>query len=71
MLGNRPSPELISFAPECFETVGVETYWVVATLAPNYPHRFGSKAEAEAFAKKTGRVVTEKTAPIRKRVKWS
>ena len=68
---NRPAPHLISFAPECFETIGTKIVYVVVLSAPSYPVKFDSRAAAEEFAHKRGRTVTESVETIRRRVRWN
>lgn len=69
---SRPAAHLISFAPECFETIGTETVYTVARSAiRSGPAYFGTnKAAAEAYAKRTGRTVTETTRQVQRRVRW-
>jgi hypothetical protein len=69
--GPRPAPHLISFAPECFATVGERTVYAVAFPAPRYPERFDSREAAEERARKCGRTVTAHAEPVRVRVKWN
>ena len=70
-LGPRPSnPEEISFADECFAIDGCREEFVVVLSAPSYPAKFDTREAAEAFARKTGRVVTVRSKPIRRRVRW-
>jgi hypothetical protein len=70
----RPAnPADISFAPHCFAQDGVTVEWVVGgNLAPNYPSRFSSEAEAMAYARKTGRLnnVSRVESPRMVRVSW-
>jgi hypothetical protein len=68
----RPSDaSKISFAPECFETIGTREEYVVVLAAPSYPRNFGTdKAAAESFARKTRRCVTVDTIPVTRRVRW-
>lgn len=51
-----------------FEIAGYRTEYVVVLMAPRYPVRFTSKEQAEAFAAKRGRSVTETQVPIWRRV---
>ncbi len=51
-----------------FEIAGYRAAYVVTLMAPRYPVRFDNKAEAEAFAAKRNRVVTETQEPIWRRV---
>ena len=67
----RPAdPSKISFSPECFETIGSRTEYVVVLSAPNYPRTFTSLDEAEAFAAKRGRAVSTSEVPVTRRVRW-
>lgn len=70
----RPTnPAKISFAPSCFAQDGVNVEWIVGgNLAPNYPSRFSTEAEAMAYARKTGRTgnVSRVESPRMVRVSW-
>ena len=71
-LGPRPAPSMISFAADCFVVDGYTvTYSVGRSALHSGPARFGEdKAEAEAYARKCNRSVTEHKTPIMRRVKW-
>lgn len=70
-LGPRPSdPSKISFARECFVADGERVRFVVCLLAPNYPAKFDSREDAEAFARARRATVTESRSIIWKRVRW-
>lgn len=81
MLNGRPSdPKLISFAAHCFE---LEEYTSFEVNCPNmrtyvqttrgYPniHKFYTRADAEAFARKWGGEVQEVRRVNHKRVSWT
>jgi hypothetical protein len=70
--GPRPAnPREISFDPRCFAEVGERTEYVVTQSALQAgPRVFADRAKAEAWARKVGRAVTERTVSIRKRIKW-
>lgn len=70
--GPRPAnPRKISFDPRCFAQVGERTEYVVGQSALQAgPRIFTDRAKAEAWARKVGRAVTERTVPIHKRIKW-
>ncbi len=71
VLGPPPSDSrAIRFSDDCFETVGVKVEYLVPLLAPNYPRRFGSLAEAQAFAVARRSHVVESRTPIQRRVRW-
>lgn len=68
----RPAdPSTISFAARCFAVVGERVEYKVIMTAPSYPRRFDSRAEAEAFAARTGREVVEVKSQILRRVSWT
>jgi hypothetical protein len=70
-LGPRPAPHLIKFTEDCFETVGEKKYWTVSqSWLQSGPATFYDRAEAEEFARKRKRAVTEHVAPVRRRIKW-
>lgn len=50
-----------------FEIAGYRTVYVVILMAPRYPARFTNREEAEEFARKRNRVVTEEQEPIWRR----
>jgi hypothetical protein len=68
----RPTnPADISFAPSCFAQDGVSVEWIVGgNLAPNYPSRFSTEADAVAYARKTGRPMSRVETPRMVRVSW-
>lgn len=70
--GPRPAnPRDISFDPRCFTEVGERTEYTVGQSALKAgPRVFEDRAKAEAWAKKTGRAVTERVVPIHKRIRW-
>lgn len=70
--GPRPAnPRDISFDPRCFTQVGESTEYVVRqSPLQTGPRVFTDRAKAEVWAKKVGRVVTERVVPILKRVSW-
>lgn len=65
-----PRPLTISFAPECFEVVGQRETYMVVMGGASYPKRFAVREDAEAFARRVGRVVTVGSRNILRRVKW-
>lgn len=70
---NRPTnPADISFAPHCFAQDGTRTEYIVARSAIHSgPANFGAnKQAAEDYARKTGRIVTEVTTAVMRRVSW-
>jgi hypothetical protein len=72
-LGPRPSdPSAISFAADCFETTGERTeYHVIRDAVHSGPAKFNNRADAEAFARKSNRSVTEQRFPVTRRVRWN
>jgi hypothetical protein len=71
MMNTKPAANQIKFDADCFEVAGYRTVYTVVRIAPNYPAKFESRTEAEAFAAKTGRMVIESQQPIMKRVRWN
>lgn len=72
-LGPRPSnPAEISFAPECFVDAGVEVRFVVVRAAGHSgPLVTANEAEAQDYARRTGREVAREETPIRRRIRWT
>ena len=72
-LANRPAAHLISFAAECFETVGTqEEYSVLNPFGRSGPEKFGTDfAAAKAHADKCGREVQVSTVQVKRRVRWN
>lgn len=71
MLGPKPAPQMISFASECFAQDGEEVYYLVSQSALHSgPARFSDRAQAEEFACKRRREVTEVRRPRMVRVRW-
>jgi len=72
-LAARPAANLISFAAECFETVGTqEEYSVLNPSGRGGPEKFGTNfAAAKAHADKCGRAVEVSTIPVLRRVRWN
>lgn len=69
--GPRPSdPSKISFARECFVADGEHVEYMVCRLAPNYPARFATRDEAEAFARVRRGTVSEHRSTKMRRVRW-
>ena len=70
-LPNRPAPHLISFAPECFETLGTREVYSVGSVA-GYPKTFGADlAAATAYALRCGSPVTVNNELVQRRVRWT
>ena len=70
-LANRPAAHLISYAAECFETVGEKTTYSVGYVA-GYATDFGADyAAAKAHADKCSAEVTTTTTPAQRRVRWN
>lgn len=72
-LGPRPSdPRTISFERRCFvEDGSTVEYRVLRSALHSGPAKFSDRAEAEAFAKRFNRVVTEVTKPVMRRISWT
>lgn len=72
MLGPRPTnPDVIRFSADCFEQVGTnETYVVVGSMLKSSPAEFSNRRDAEAYAAKIGSVVSVRTHPVLRRVRW-
>ena len=72
-IGPRPTnPSEISFDARCFADVGTQIEFSVSRSALHSgPAKFGTdRAAAEAYARKTGRQVTEHVVTIRRRISW-
>jgi len=70
-LGPRPAANLISFASDCFAQDGEEVYYLVIQSAlKSGPARFSDRAQADAFAAKRNRGVSEVRCPRMVRVRW-
>jgi hypothetical protein len=71
--GPRPKdPSEISFDDSCFKKIGErEEYFVVGSMLKSAPERFTDKRKADAYAKRTGRVVSTVKFPVMKRIKWN
>lgn len=71
-LGPRPAPHLISFADSCFSVDGEEVHYLVTQSALHSgPARFSDRAEADAFAARRNRSVTEVRSPRMVRTRWA
>lgn len=72
-LANRPAAHLISYAAECFDTVGTrEEYSVLNPFGRGGPEKFGTDyAAAKKHADKCGREVEVNVVPVQRRVRWN
>lgn len=73
ILANRPADSrTISFARECFEAIGTRTEYLVARSSLHSgPATFQDKAEAEDYARRTGRAVESREVPVLRRIRWN
>lgn len=71
-LGPRPSnPAEISFAARCFAVDGVSVHWTVTRSALHSgPARFDDEAQANAYARKVGKVAQRHESPRLVRIAW-
>jgi hypothetical protein len=71
-LGPKPQdPAKISFANDCFEESGTKVEYVVSNGNGNaYPRTFATREQAEANRHGT-QIITERTTPVRVRIKWA
>lgn len=69
----RPAnPASISFDRRCFVQDGERVEFVCANpTGATYPKVFSDRGEAESFARRTNRVVTERRAPVMRRIAWT
>jgi hypothetical protein len=72
-LGPRPAdPTTIRFDRDCFEAAGEEIEYTVSRSALHAgPAVFSSRADAEDYARRCNRPVSERKRTIWRRVKWN